>query len=148
MTGYAVSSAAPFASILECETSQQAAAWQYEQYRDPPQRYKIQGKVMIGYVGFFYYNNESVGSRSADRQRWAGWIAAGAKRMFWRPNTLHAGDGMPYMYATAIARDFSWLGAHGLAATDFGVCFCLFCVGSIRFLAKARVHRQPHGPLE
>ena len=89
----------------------------------------------LGYVGFYYYNNESVGSRSADRQRWAGWIAAGAKRMFWRPNTLHAGDGMPYMYATAIARDFSWLGSHGLAATDFGVCvfvcfFLAFLLGS------------------
>ena len=89
----------------------------------------------LGYVGFYYYNNESVGSRSADRQRWAGWIAAGAKRMFWRPNTLHAGDGMPYMYATAIARDFSWLGSHGLAATDFGVfvfvCFFMaFLLGS------------------
>ena len=68
-------------------------AYAYEQYRDPPVNYTISGNVMMGYVGFGYPALQE--ELDQNQAHWAGWFSAGAKRLFWRPNCLIAGDGMP-----------------------------------------------------
>ena len=79
----------------------------------------VAGDIMIGYVGFEYpaLPNET----ALERSRWNGWTAAGAKKLFLRPNSLIAGQGLPYSFSTQLAADFRYVAQHGLAATDFDV---------------------------
>ena len=90
-------------SVL-AQTAPQAwvTAYAYEQYRDPPVDYTIKGNVMMGYVGFTYPALPT--ETAADKKHWGGWQSAGAKRLFWRPNCLIAGDSLPYMFPSAIAK--------------------------------------------
>jgi hypothetical protein len=116
-------------------------AYAYEQYRDPPKHYKIKNNVMMGFVGFGY---PALPEENADdKHLWSGWFQAGARRMFWRPNCLIAGDGLPYMFADAIANDFSWLSMHGLAATDFDSLMGHWAAAGANYFVTARMHWRP-----
>ena len=130
-------------SAVLAEKSPEAivTAYAYEQYRDPPTSYRIKNNVMMGYVGFGYPSLPA--EKAADKSRWGGWQTAGAKSLFWRPNCLIAGDGMPYMFAGQIAQDFKWLGAHGLAATDFDSLMGHWASAGPTYWATAMMHWAP-----
>jgi hypothetical protein len=91
---------AVYAELAKTEPDAWVTAYAYEQYRDPPVNYTISGNVMMGYVGFGYPAAQA--ETAQDKAHWAGWFSKGAKRLFWRPNCLIAGDGMPYSLCSMI----------------------------------------------
>ena len=81
-------------------------AYAYSSYTEPPlkQRFDNESKVLVLSVGFdsvLDYSNDTARSRAG----WGGWVAAGAKGMALRPNSLWSAYG-PLNYRTAARTPF------------------------------------------
>jgi len=87
----------------------------YSNYRFAPVREKPSPRLIVGYVGFNYFN---AAYNEQSRRDWAGWSASGC-RMFLRPNLLLTGHGFPANYARDLAADFKACAAKGLIGADF-----------------------------
>ena len=87
----------------------------YDNYRNPPLNYTLKGNVMVGLVvGVFADANTTAEGQAL----WDGWVAKGAKKMFWRPNIGDKNGAGPSQGSVAMVDTLKWLAAHGLAATD------------------------------
>ena len=87
----------------------------YSNYRFPPLRETPSKRLIIGYVGFSYYNEPY---RQQSRKDWAGWSRSGCK-MYLRPNLLLVGHGFPANYARRLAADVQECYLTGMLGTDF-----------------------------
>ena len=57
-----------------------------------------------------------------------GWLDAGAKRVFVRPNLSGGKLHGPYQYGKQITDNLRWAAEHNLSATDFdSLCECSAC---------------------
>jgi len=86
----------------------------YRSTQHPPlMNIKTDPHLLIGYVGGEgYYPQKPI------RQDWAGWAAAGAK-LFWRPNLLHCGHSMPYLFPRNLGEDIHYFMQHNMYGYDF-----------------------------
>ena len=90
----------------------------YDNYVDPPVEAKLEGNIMIGLVVFGSYpslENET----AAEQKVWQGWMDAGAKRVFVRPNLSGSKLHGPFQYGKQVTDNLKWAAEHGLSATDF-----------------------------
>lgn len=80
--------------------------------------------VMVGLVvsgGEFGYPARTV-ELARDRGWWGGWSAAGAKRMFLRPNVGYGSwgiGGAPFVWGRQAVADVAFFAEHSLTATDY-----------------------------
>jgi len=90
------------------------ATYAYRSMQHPPlTNIKADPHLLIGYVGGEgYYPEEPI------RQEWAGWAAADAK-LFWRPNLLHCGHSMPYLFPKNLGEDLHYLMQRNMRGYDF-----------------------------
>eukprot|EP01043_Picozoa_sp_COSAG02_P021512 COSAG02_NODE_1094_length_14603_cov_40.760549_11_plen_932_part_00 len=95
-------------------------AYAYASYTDPPlrQRFDNESKVLVLSVGFgsAVEDNSSTESRAG----WAGWLAAGAKGLALRPNSLWSEySGLPFVFSEQWLDDIEWCGQNAMHAADF-----------------------------
>ena len=87
----------------------------YSAYFTPPLVEKLPANVLIGFVGFDYFNDEAL---TTDRESWDLWTRA-AHHMVVRSNLLIGGHGFPAVYVHKLAADVRHCCATGMMAGDF-----------------------------
>ena len=104
----------------------------YSYYSDPPMREKLHPNIVLRYV-----------PNTADG--WKGWQAAGAKRVYWRPNNLHSGyrDGVLSPRARENSATLRYLAEHGMLATDMDSIYNNWATQGLHYYAMARLSWNP-----
>lgn len=104
----------------------------YSYYSDPPVREKLHPSLVLRYV-----------PNTADG--WKGWQAAGATRVYWRPNNLHSGyrDGVLSPRARENSATLCYLAKHGMLATDMDSIYHNWSTQGLHYYAMARLSWNP-----
>ncbi|WP_395748281.1 DUF4838 domain-containing protein [Prosthecobacter sp.] len=104
----------------------------YSYYSDPPMREKLHPNLVLRYV-----------PNSADG--WKGWQAAGAKRVYWRPNNLHSGhyDGALSPRARENSETLRYLAASGMLATDMDSLYHHWATQGLHYYMMAKLSWNP-----
>ena len=120
------------------------ATYAYRNYRKPPLGDEmLEPNIIIGYVGAEgYYPDEPF-----IRDEWKEWARRGAM-MFWRPNVLHAGHGIPYLYSRQLSDDFRFFTQHALLGTDFDSLVGHWGTQGLTYYVLAEQHSRPDAPYE
>ncbi len=111
----------------------------YSAYRYAPKRETLPGNVIIGIVDFGYLNEAE---RQRARQDWLAWSKS-AKALFWRPNLLAAGMGLPTVYVHRLAEDVRFCQEHGMSVTDFDCCYHNWATDGLNYYVLARLLWDP-----
>lgn len=90
-------------------------AYAYSRYRSPPLTAPVPPNLLIGFVGITYFDEFR---RDADLRRWNGW-AEKAQHIFFRPNLLLEGEGLPTLYTRRMAEDLKHFYRTGLIGVDY-----------------------------
>ncbi len=113
----------------------------YANYVEPPLDTKLDPDVIIGVVPPMHFPWTDA-KRQANRDRWQGWSATGA-RMFLRPNWMLDGHNMPLFLARKIGTDFKFYADHGLIGSDFDSLTGQFSTQGPNLYMLARLHADP-----
>ncbi len=104
----------------------------YHVYSAPPVREKLHPNLVVRYV-------------PSDMDGWSGWRAAGARRMYWRPNILGSGakQGLLRVQAKALAEFFNRASRDDLIATDMDSLVGHWSTHGFSYYAAARLNWDP-----
>lgn len=106
----------------------------YSVYSTPPVRERLHPNLVVRYV-------------PTDPADWEGWKAAGAKKMFWRPNNLHSGyrEGAINLDASAraVADTMNLLGQGGIIGTDMQGIYDNWATQGLAYYVAARTTWNP-----
>jgi len=104
----------------------------YADYSTPPVHEKLQPNLVVRYV-------------PADTSGWRGWQKAGAKRIFWRPNSLHSGyrEGALWITAGNIVESARYFAANGMLAADVQGIYYNWATQGLNYYATARILWNP-----
>ena len=116
----------------------------YRNYRTPPLgSERLEGNIIIGYVGGEgYYPDERFIT-----EEWQGWAERGAK-LIWRPNLLHTGHGVPYLFSRALYDDFRFFLEHGMLGTLFDSLTGNWAGQGLVYYVLAEQHSRPEASYE
>ncbi len=100
----------------------------YSVYSDAPVREKLHPNLIVRYV-------------PSTTEAWDGWKAAGAKRIYWRPNNLHSGGRFASVSPKAreTARIITVLANGGMLATDMQGIYNNWATQGLDYYTAARV---------
>lgn len=101
--------------VREVDPEAMLSSYAYRNYRKPPLGNEpVEQNIVLGYVGAegFYPDERFI------VDEWSTWARKGAK-LSWRPNVLHAGHGMPYLFSRQLYEDFKVFKKNNLLGTDF-----------------------------
>lgn len=122
--------------IHKVDPTAYATTYAYRNYQKPPQVEKLNERIIIGYVGGEgYYPKEPW-----IRDEWKGWTDKGARLKIWRPNLLHAGHGIPWLYSKQLFEDFRYLQQHGLMGTDFDSLTSNWAAQGLNYYVLSEIH--------
>ena len=104
----------------------------YSYYSDPPMREKLHPNLVVRYV-----------PNTVDG--WKGWQAAGAKRVYWRPNNLHSGyyDAALSPRARENSETLRYLAACGMLATDMDSLYHHWSTQGLHYYMMAKLSWNP-----
>lgn len=104
----------------------------YSYYSDPPMREKLHPNLVLRYV-----------PNTADG--WKGWQAAGAKRVYWRPNNLHSGyrDAALSPRARENSATLQYLASSGMLATDMDSLYHNWSTQGLHYYMMAKLSWDP-----
>lgn len=104
----------------------------YSYYSDPPMREKLHPNLVLRYVP-----NNTDG--------WKGWQAAGAKRVYWRPNNLHSGhyDAALSPRARENSATLRHLADSGMLATDMDSLYHHWSTQGLHYYMMAKLSWNP-----
>ncbi|WP_395744663.1 DUF4838 domain-containing protein [Prosthecobacter sp.] len=104
----------------------------YSYYSDPPMREKLHPNLVLRYV-----------PNTADG--WKGWQAAGAKRVYWRPNNLHSGhyDAALSPRARENSATLRELAQGGMLATDMDSLYHHWATQGLHYYMMAKLSWDP-----
>jgi hypothetical protein len=104
----------------------------YSYYSDPPVRERPHPNLVVRYVP-----NETAG--------WQGWLNAGAKRGYWRPNNVHGGyrEGAVKPTGRSTAEKVRFFATHGALATDMDGIYDNWATQGIEYYVAARLSYDP-----
>lgn len=111
----------------------------YFNYRTPPyDKTPLESNIIVGYVGGegFYPDETFL------QDEWKGWADIGAK-LTWRPNILHAGHGIPYLFSKNLYDDFSFFQNNNLLGTDFDALVGHWAGQGLSYYVLAELHSRP-----
>lgn len=106
----------------------------YSVYATPPVREKLHPNLVVRYV-------------PSSPSGWEGWQAAGAKRIYWRPNNLHSGymEGiLNRVQGRQIAETMRLLADGGMLATDIQGIYNNWATAGLSYYVAARTCWNPH----
>jgi len=114
----------------------------YGSWKNPPLRETgLRPNVMIGYVGFSdLYVCEA--SRRRDLEQWDQWAKL-AGRLFYRPNLLHTGYGMPLVYVHKLGRDLRHRHETGMIGCDFDSLVHHWATQGVNYYVLAKLLWDP-----
>lgn len=101
--------------VLKEHPDRLLGAYAYSRYRSPPLNTPLSPNLLIGFVGITYFDEYR---RNQDLQRWDGW-AEKAQHIFFRPNLLLEGMGLPAVYTGRLAEDLKHFYQTGLLGVDY-----------------------------
>jgi hypothetical protein len=104
----------------------------YSYYSDPPVREKLHPNLVVRYV-------------PSTRDGWKGWQAAGARRIYWRPNNLHSGyrEGALRIFGGELVSTMSFLADNGMLATDVQGIYDNWATQGLNYYVMARMAWDP-----
>ena len=104
----------------------------YSYYSDAPMREKLHPNLVLRYV-----------PNNADG--WKGWQAAGAKRVYWRPNNLHGGhyDAVLSPRARENSATLRYLAGSGMLATDMDSLYHHWSTQGLHYYMMAKLSWDP-----
>lgn len=104
----------------------------YSTHRLPPVRETLHPAVAIRYV-----------PSTADG--WRGWAAAGATKMYWRPNILlrEKRTGRLCVYGESMTATFHFIADNGMLATDFDSVAHFWATHGLNYYVAARLNWNP-----
>ncbi|HWL53799.1 MAG TPA: DUF4838 domain-containing protein [Chthoniobacteraceae bacterium] len=115
----------------------------YRNYRKPPVEVEVDPHVLIAYVGGEgYYPDERF-----IVDEWKAWAAKGAT-LYWRPNLLQAGHGMPYLYAGQLRDDFAVFLENRMLGTNFDSITGNWGGQGLNYYVAAQMHFRPEARYE
>ncbi|HRJ72673.1 MAG TPA: DUF4838 domain-containing protein, partial [Terrimicrobiaceae bacterium] len=105
----------------------------YSYWTHPPVREKVHPNLVLRYV-------------APDSSKLAGWRAAGARRIYWRPNVILQGrrDGKIRCYVDKLADSFRDFVDAGVIQTDFDSIVDFWSTSGINYYAAARLEWDPY----
>lgn len=116
----------------------------YRNYRQPPLMETVDENVLINYVGGEgYYPDEP-----SLVKEWKAWSAKGARKKLWRPNLLHCGHGIPYLFSKQLYQDFQQILRDGLLGTDFDSLKSHWANQGLNYYLLAEMHYRPEATYE
>ncbi len=116
----------------------------YRNYRQPPLVETVEDNILLSYVGGEgYYPNEP-----ELVQEWKSWSQKGARQKIWRPNLLHCGHGIPYLFSRQLYQDFQELQRDGLVGTDFDSITSNWAGQGLNYYVLAELHHRPQATYE
>lgn len=116
----------------------------YANYRKPPERTKLNERIVVGIVPGFMYPYGAEQSREF-RAQWQGWHDAGAS-LYLRPNYMLSGHNQPTIFTRVLAADFSWAAQRGLIATDFDSLLGMWATHGPNIYLLTRLQWHPDWP--
>lgn len=132
--------------VKEVDPQAQVTTYAYRNYRKPPleDSLMLEPNIVIAYVGGEgYYPDEPF-----IRSEWKGWSDHGAQ-MFWRPNILQPGHGIPYSFARALYDDFAFLRAQGnMLGTDIDSLIGNWSGQGLVYYVLGEQHSRPEATYE
>ncbi len=112
----------------------------YHVYSDAPLGIKsMHPSLTLGYVGGNYL---SLKERENTRNQWNGW-ATRTQRLFWRPNVLHTGGGLPFFYGRRLAADLRHYYQSGMVGVDFDSLIGDWATQGLNYYLLAKVIWDP-----
>jgi hypothetical protein len=95
-------------------------AYAYARYRFAPIDLKLEPNLFIGFIGFNFYPMTPQQHRF-EIENFLAWREAGAKQLFFRPNSLYysPAHGIPWSAAHEMGEDMKLLIDNGIVSTDF-----------------------------
>lgn len=117
-------------------------AYAYSNYAAPPVRTKVADGVLIEYVPRTYFPYSAEESRHL-RREWDGWRKAGAKKMSFRPNYLHAGGNFPLDSGRRMTADFAYAAKRGMVICYFDSLRDSWATQTAMYYSLLRVIRDP-----
>jgi hypothetical protein len=116
----------------------------YSSYRDLPLGVRPHPNLLVGFVGFGYWDDQAL---EDDRQRWEQWAGA-ARNLFLRPNAFHQGHAMPGVFVTKLDRDLKRCFQTGMIATDFDAVIHHWGTQGLNYYVLAKLLWDPSQPAE
>jgi len=92
------------------------AAYAYQVYSDAPVAATLDSSVRLRFVPGEYPSDTTM--RTELRTQWDAWREHGANTMYWRPNVLYQGNGLPLVYGTELAEELEYFAARGLLGVN------------------------------
>lgn len=118
----------------------QLVALAYHVYSDAPLKAgRFHPALTIGYVGGNFLSAKATADA---RKQWDGW-AKRASRLFYRPNLLHPGMGLPFNYANALGDDVRHFYETGMIATDYDSLLGHWATQGLNYYVLARMLWNP-----
>ena len=105
----------------------------YSRFSDPPVERRLHPNLVVRYV-------------RSGHDGWEGWQAAGARRMFWRPNILliNRRHGKLQSIVGEMADHMSYFADHGMTMTDISSITHHWATLGLTYYATARLNWNPH----
>ena len=113
----------------------------YCSYTDPPVKTRLNNHIIVGIVADMPFP-ETKEAMDKSRDTWKGWADTGAK-LYLRPNYFLQGYCMPYIFAGAFGREFSYAARHGMIGTDFDALTGMYATQGPNLYLLARMHVHP-----
>lgn len=120
----------------EYEPNMEAVMYAYDCYRFPPQKERVDPRVIIGFVPTMLELSE-VG------EMYRGWRSAGAEKLLLRPNDQHINAGLPMGYEKQIFDHFQLGIKNGIIGTDYDMLHNFWAANGIADYILARAHTDP-----
>lgn len=116
----------------------------YRNYQAPPLGdEQLEDNIIISYVGGEGYYPDDAHLRD----EWTGWAERGAK-LYWRPNLLHSGHGIPYLFSRAVYDDFQFLRDHGMLGALFDSLTGHWGLQGLTYYVIAELFSRPEASYE
>jgi len=114
----------------------------YGSWKNPPLRERnLRPNVLVGYVGF---NDLYVAgaSRRKDLEQWDEWATL-ARNLFYRPNLLHTGHGLPLVFIHKLAADIQHRAERNMMGCDFDSLVHHWSTQGINYYVLAKLLWNP-----
>lgn len=122
------------------------AAYAYQIYSDAPVSATLDSAVRLRFVPGEYPSDASM--RKQLRTQWDSWREHGAERMYWRPNVLYQGNGLPLVYGTELAEELEYFASRGLMGVNVDNLGGFYATWGSTAYVLARKMESPETPIK
>lgn len=131
--------------VREIDPNAFVSVYAYGAQQYPPLReISLESNVVVEYTGGeAHYPDEP-----HLLEQWLGWSNLGAKQLIWRPNLLHAGAGLPYVFSRQIHNDLKTILHNGCAGIDFDAMQGNWAGQGLNYYVIAELIARPDAPYE